>query len=252
MTTASTPPTPPTPPTQPTPFPIPPALLPPGGQRLLVIMAHPDDAEFICGGTIARLSAEGWEISYVLVTSGNRGSHEAGMTMERLGRIREEEQRNAAAVLGVRDVTFLGYNDGEVEVTLSLRKELAFAIRRARPDVLFTFDPWRPYEIHPDHRNVGLCALDALAAARMPMYYPDQLSADFSEHRVRQVYLFSTGQPNHWVDIDNYMEKKLEALHCHTSQVSSEVDEIIRQRARLIGVEHGYTYGESFRHLALR
>ena len=99
-------------------------LLPPGGQRILVIMAHPDDAEFICGGTIARLASEGCDISYVLVTSGNRGSHEAGMTMERLAAIREEEQRNAANMLGVRDVTFLGHNDGEVEVTLALRGEL--------------------------------------------------------------------------------------------------------------------------------
>ncbi len=227
-------------------------LLPPGGQRVLVVMAHPDDAEFICGGTLARLSAEGCHISYVLVTSGNRGSHEAGMTMERLGKIREEEQRHAAAALGVRDVNFLGYNDGEVEVTLALRKELAFAIRHARPDVLFTFDPWRPYEIHPDHRNVGLCALDALAAARMPMYYPDQLTSEMMQHRVKQVYLFSTNQPNHWVDIGDYMEKKLEALHCHTSQVSAEVDEIIRQRARLAAVEHGYAYAESFHHLSLR
>ena len=140
-------------------------LLPPGGQRILVIMAHPDDAEFICGGTIARLAADGCDISYVLVTSGNRGSHEADMTMERLAKIREEEQRHAADMLGVREVTFLGHNDGEVEVTLALRGELVHAIRRAQPDVLFTFDPWRPYEIHPDHRNVGLCALDALASA---------------------------------------------------------------------------------------
>lgn len=227
-------------------------LLPPGGQRILVIMAHPDDAEFICGGTIARLTAEGRDISYVLVTSGNRGSHEPGMTMERLGKIREEEQRNAAAALGVRDVNFLGHNDGEVEVTLALRGELVHAIRRVQPDVLFTFDPWRPYEIHPDHRNVGLCALDALAAARMPMYYPEQLGENLAQHRLKQVYLFSTHQPNYWVDVSDYMEKKLEALHRHTSQVSAEVDEIVRQRARVIGVEHGYTYSESFHHMALR
>jgi LmbE family N-acetylglucosaminyl deacetylase len=228
-------------------------LLPPSGQHILVIMAHPDDAEFICGGTIARLAAEGRDISYVLVTSGNRGSHEAGMTMERLAKIREEEQRHAASMLGVREVTFLGHNDGEVEVTLALRGELVHAIRRAQPDVLFTFDPWRPYEIHPDHRNVGQCALDALAAARMPMYYPEQITEDMTHHRLKQVYLFSTHQPNHWVDVSDYMDKKLESLHCHTSQVSNpEVDEVVRQRARLVGVEHGYTYGEAFHHLALR
>ncbi|HEV2582241.1 MAG TPA: PIG-L deacetylase family protein [Ktedonobacteraceae bacterium] len=227
-------------------------LLPPGGQRILVIMAHPDDAEFICGGTIARLTAERCDVFYVLVTSGNRGSQEAGMTMERLAQIREEEQRRAAETLGVREVMFLGHNDGEVEVTLALRSELAYAIRRFQPDVLFTFDPWRPYEIHPDHRNVGMCALDALAAARMPMYYPEQLTGDMTQHRLKQVYLFSTHQPNHWVDISDTIEKKLEALHCHTSQVSASVDEIIRQRASLAGVEHGYKYSESFHHMALR
>ena len=116
-------------------------LLPPQGQRILVMMAHPDDAEFICGGTIARLVAEGRDVYYVLVTSGNRGSHEAGMTMERLGKMREDEQRHAAGVIGVRDVIFLGYNDGEVEVNLGLRKELVHAIRQVQPDVLFTFDP---------------------------------------------------------------------------------------------------------------
>ena len=228
-------------------------LLPPLGQRILVIMAHPDDAEFICGGTIARLVAEGRDVFYVLVTSGNRGSHESGMIMEQLGNIREAEQRHAAEVLGVRDVAFLGYNDGEVEVNLGLRRELVHAIRRVQPDVLFTFDPWRPYEIHPDHRNVGLCALDAVASARMPMYYPEQLTAGITEHRLKQVYFFSTSQPNHWVDVSDFMDKKLQALHCHTSQMGNpEIDEFVHQRARVTGIEHGYTFGESFHHMALR
>src|SRR5437763_8771907 len=164
-------------------------LLPPGGQRILVIMAHPDDAEFICGGTIARLAAEGCDIHYLLVTSGNRGSHEEGMSMERLGRMREEEQRHAAEVLGVREVTFLGHDDGEVEVSTALRRELVQVVRQWQPDVVFTFDPWRRYEIHPDHRAVGECALDALAASRMPMYFPEQLGEAIGKHRVTQVYV---------------------------------------------------------------
>ncbi len=84
------------------------------------------------------------------------------------------------------------------------------------------------------------------------MYYPEQLTGDMTQHRLKQVYLFSTHQPNHWVDVSDYMEKKLEALHCHTSQVSDSVDEIVRQRASITGVEHGYKYGESFHHMALR
>ncbi len=228
-------------------------LLPPGGERILVVMAHPDDAEFICGGTIARLAAESCAIHYVLATSGNRGSHDAAMTMERLGKIREEEQRHAASALGAQEVTFLGYNDGEVEVNLALRRELVHVMRQWKPDVLFTFDPWRRYEIHPDHRAIGECALDALASARMPMYFPEQLNELVVEHRLKQVYLFSTDQPNHWVDISDVMDKKLEALHCHVSQMGGgkDVDEYIRQRARNAGVEHRYAYAEAFHHLGL-
>ena len=227
-------------------------LLPPGGERIMVIMAHPDDAEFICGGTMALLAAEGCAIHYVLVTSGNRGSHDVDMTMERLTKIREEEQINAAGVLGVQKVTFLGHNDGEVEVSMALRRELVHVMRQWKPDVLFTFDPWRRYEIHPDHRAVGECALDALASARMRMYFPEQLNESIDEHRMRQVYLFSTDQPNHWVDVSDVFEKKLEALHCHVSQMSgANVDEYVRQRGRNEGVEHRYTYGEAFHHVAL-
>ena len=218
----------------------------------MVIMAHPDDAEFICGGTIARLAAEGRAIYYVLVTSGNRGSHDVNMTMERLANIREEEQRKATSVLGVQEVTFLGRNDGEVEVDMALRRELVHVMRQWEPDVLFTFDPWRRYEIHPDHRAVGECALDALASARMPMYFPEQLNETIDEHRLRQVYLFSTDQPNHWVDVSDVFEKKLEALHCHVSQMFGvDIDEYVRQRGRNEGVEHRYKYGEAFHHMAL-
>ncbi len=229
------------------------ALLPPGGQRILVIMAHPDDAEFICGGTMARLAAEGCDIHYLLVTSGNKGSHEVGMTSERLAQIREEEQRHAAAVLGVREVTFLGYHDGEVEGSLALRRELVLVVRQWQPDVVFGFDPWMRYQIHPDHRAVGQCALDALASSRMPMYYPEQLSETMAEHRVKQVYLFSTDQPNHWVDISDFVNKKVEALYCHVSQMGNpEIGEFVRQRARVAGIEHGYAFAEAFHHLALR
>lgn len=228
-------------------------LLPPGGQRILVIMAHPDDAEFICGGTIARLAAEGRDIHYLLVTSGNKGSHEVGMTAERLAEIREAEQRHAAEVLGVHEVTFLRHHDGEVEANLALRRQLVEVVRRWQPDVVFTFDPWRRYEVHPDHRNTGTCALDALASSRMPMYFPEQLTESIEHHRVKQVYLFSTDQPNHWVDVTDFIDKKLEALRAHTSQVSNpEIAEIIRQRARIIGAEHGYTFAESFHHLTMR
>ncbi|MBA2286788.1 MAG: PIG-L family deacetylase [Ktedonobacteraceae bacterium] len=228
-------------------------LLSPGGQRILVMMAHPDDAEFLMGGTIARLAAEGRDIYYLLATRGDKGSEEENMSPERLAGIREEEQRHAAATLGVRDVLFLEHQDGEVEPTLALRREFAAVVRSVKPDVVFTFDPWRRYEIHPDHRAVGRCALDALAASRGSMYFPDQLNATTTAHRVRQIYFFATDQPNHWVDITDYIDKKVQALHCHASQVGNrDIAEQIRQRARLPAIEHGYTFAEAFHHLVMR
>src|SRR4051794_7772676 len=129
-------------------------LLPPGGERILFVLAHPDDAEFLSGGTIARLTEEGREVHYLLATRGEKGSEDPDMIPERLAGIREQEQRNAARVLGVSSVTFLDHLDGEVEVTIPLRKELVYYIRKIKPDVTFTFDPWKKNEIHPDHRAI--------------------------------------------------------------------------------------------------
>jgi len=225
-------------------------LLPPGGQRILVMMAHPDDAEFICGGTVARLVQEGREVHYLLVTRGDKGNYDPDMTAERLMVIREEEQRRAAAVLGVQSVTFLeGYRDGEVEVSLTLRKALALEVRKIRPDIVFSFDPWKMYEHHPDHRATATCSLDALVAARSPMYFPEQLRDGITPHRVRQVYFFSTDRPNHWVDISEVIDKKIEALRCHVTQTKNmELDAYVRRHATIAGIEQHYELAESFHH----
>jgi LmbE family N-acetylglucosaminyl deacetylase len=227
-------------------------LLPPGGQRILFVLAHPDDAEFLCGGTVARLTEEGREVHYLLVTPGDKGSDDPEMTPEKLAPIREDEQRNAARVLGVQSVTFLGYHDGEVEVTIPLRRELVYHIRKIRPDVTFTFDPWKPNEIHPDHRAVGMCTLDALACARGRMYFPEQLQEGLSAHRANQIYFFSTDRPNHWVDITPVIEKKLAGLACHASQmINFDADEYIRRKARQAGVEHRFKYAEALHHYVM-
>src|SRR5216684_4520786 len=142
-------------------------LVPPGGQRILVIIAHPDDAESFSGGTMARLAQEGKEIYYLVITRGDKGSNDPGITPERLSSIREEEQRNAALLLGVQSVMFLeGYSDGYVEASFKLRGELVRKIRELKPDVVFTFDPWKRYELHPDHRATGICTFDAIAVSR--------------------------------------------------------------------------------------
>lgn len=228
-------------------------LLPPGGQRILIIQAHPDDAEFLCGGSVALLTQEGREVHYLFVTRGDKGSSDPEMTPGRLATIREQEQRNAAELLGVRSVTFLeGYSDSEVEPTLTLRRELTLHVRRIQPDVVFAFDPWRRNEVHPDHRAVGICTLDALACSRGSMNFPEQFVDGIIAHRVRDIYYFSTDKANHWVDITSAIDKKIAAMRCHESQMKGfDPDDFARRRARIAGAEHKFTYAETFHHYVL-
>ena len=220
--------------------------------RVMAIFAHPDDAEFLCSGTIARYVASGYRAYYVLATSGDKGSDDYSATSEELATIREAEQLAAARVLGVEDVTFLRHPDGEVEVSIPFRRELALVIRQRRPDVILTFDPWQRYQIHPDHRAVGQTTLDAVAAARDHLYYPEQLGDQLREHRVHNVYCFATDNPNHYVDITSTIDTKIEALLCHTSQIRSEgLAERIRARARQAGQELGVEYAEAFHYLPM-
>jgi LmbE family N-acetylglucosaminyl deacetylase len=227
-------------------------LLPPGGERILFVLAHPDDAEFLCGGTVARLTEEGRAVHYLLATRGEKGSEDPDMTPDRLAGIREQEQRNAASVLGVSSVTFLDHLDGEVEVTIPLRRELVYYIRKIKPDVTFTFDPWKKNEIHPDHRAIGMCTLDALACARGSMYYPEHRKEGLAAHRANQIYFFGTDRPNFWVDITSVIDKKLEALKHHECQmINFDADEYIRRKAREAGVEHRFRYAEAFHHYVM-
>jgi len=188
----------------------------------------------------------------VLATSGDKGSDDPDATPEALAATREAEQLAAARILGVEEVTFLRHMDGEVEATLPFRRELALVIRRGRPDVVLTFDPWQRYQIHPDHRAVGQTALDAIAAARDRMYYPEQLADGLAEHRFHNVYFFSTDQPNFHVDVTPVFGKRLEALRAHASQFrGTAVEEFVRARARTAGAEIGVEYAEAFHYLPM-
>ena len=215
-------------------------LLPPGGQRILFVLAHPDDGDFISGGTVARLVEEGKDVHYLLVTRGDAGGNPD---------IREQEQRHSAELLGVKIVTFLdGYADGEVEPTISLRRDIAFIVRQWRPDVVFTFDPWKRYDMHPDHRAVGQCTQDALvnASARN---FPEQLVNDITPHKVKHLYYFSTDKPNHWVDISDVIDRKIAAMRCHESQMSGfDPEEYARRKGREAGMAHKYKLAEAFHH----
>jgi LmbE family N-acetylglucosaminyl deacetylase len=215
-------------------------LLPPGGQRILFVLAHPDDGDFISGGTAALLAEEGKDIHYLLVTRGDAGGNPT---------IREQEQRRSAAFLGVQTVTFLdGYADGEVEPNLLLRRDIAFIVRQWRPDVVFTFDPWKRYDMHPDHRAVGLCTQDALVNASAGNF-SEQFVNGIGPHKVKHLYYFSTDKPNHWVDISHVIEKKIAAMRYHESQMSGfDPDEYARRKGREAGIAHKYKLAEAFHH----
>jgi LmbE family N-acetylglucosaminyl deacetylase len=228
-------------------------------KRCMVIVAHPDDPEFFCGGTIARWVGQGMEIVYLILTNGDKGSDEVTMTSGRLAALRQEEQRAAAQILGVEGVIFLGETDGELQATLSLRRQVVREIRRYRPHTVVCPDPatyyfGSTYVNHPDHRAAGQAALEAIfPAARNRMYHPELLAEGLSPHAVREIFLIGTSDPDFWVDITDSIDLKIEAIQAHASQVTDQgVIERARQRAEDIDQYGRTVYREAFRHLALR
>src|SRR5579864_3700841 len=234
----------------------------PEGNRVLVVMAHPDDAEFGCGGTIARWAAAGKEINYLLCTSGDKGSSDPDAIPYRLAKTRRAEQINAAHVLGVRDVAFLTYADGTLTNTLELRRDIVRGIRRFRPDAVVCQDPTMRfsgsrYLNHPDHRAAGDACLDAVyPSARDPHVFPDLLVEGLEAHKVREVYMSTMQNPDVWIDISECFERKLEGLRAHTSQVGNRFDQVTerirersRQTARLFNLP--FEIGEGYRYFRL-
>ena len=220
--------------------------------RVMVVTAHPDDPEFLAGGTVAKLAKEGREVTYVIVTNGNKGSGDRTMISERLAPIREDEQRRAARVLGVEHVEFLGYEDGEVEDTRSLRRDVTRHVRRWQPDLVITQNPNRTYNNFPgwhrDHRITGGVVLDCVyPLARDHLSFPELLP-EYEPHQVREVYLIQWEQPSLVVDITGTMDIKLKAIACHASQLGdfSVVEARMRARAASLGKVKGYTYAEGF------
>src|SRR5258708_38580833 len=141
-------------------------------RRVLVTAAHPDDPEFSCAATVAKWAAMDREVTYLLLTSGDKGSHDPNVRPGQIAALREEEQRAAAAVLGVKDVIFLNYPDGMLENSLEMRRRLSLIVRELQPDIVLAIDPWRHYQLHPDHRAAGMAVLDAVWAAREWYLFP--------------------------------------------------------------------------------
>jgi LmbE family N-acetylglucosaminyl deacetylase len=226
-------------------------------QRVLVVTAHPDDSEFGAGGTVAKFVREGKHVSYCIVTNGNKGSSDRSMTPERIARIREEEQRAAARVLGVETVDFLAFPDCEVEDTRETRMAVTAAIRRHRPDRLIIQNPNRTRNLgasHRDHRTVAGIALDCVyPLARDHMAFPELIAQGLEPHKVREVYLMWWENPEVVVDISDTIDLKIKALACHASQFKdfAGVEARVRERGAELGKTKGYTYAETFDLIAL-
>jgi len=218
--------------------------------RVMVIAAHPDDPEFGCAGTVVKWSQVGKEITYVLLTSGDKGSHDPKLHPGRLAGMREEEQRSAARALGVERVIFLRYPDGLLENTLELRRRLSNLVRQHRPHILMTIDPWRHHQLHPDHRAAGQAALAAMYAAREWHLFPEQLVDEVEPWRVREAYLFWTDSADYWEDVSESIETRISAVAHHTSQIGSDTERIaekIRNWTHEMGKEPGYEHAEAFK-----
>jgi LmbE family N-acetylglucosaminyl deacetylase len=225
-------------------------------ERVLVVTAHPDDSEFGAGGTVAKLVKDGCDVTYLVVTNGNKGSSDRAMTPERLALVRADEQRQAARTLGVARVAFLDYPDCEVEDTHEMRRDVSREIRRWRPDLLICQNPTRTYNLgasHRDHRVVGGVALDCVyPLARDHMAFPELLP-EFEPHKVRQVYVMQWQTPQLVIDISDVIDLKLRALACHASQYTdfAAIETRVRQRSAEIGTPHGFAHAEGFDHIVL-
>jgi len=224
----------------------------------LVVVAHPDDAEFGSAGTVARMADDGKPVTYVVVTDGSKGSSDPDMTPQRLTATRKDEQREATRIAGGRAVEFLDFPDGLLEPTLELRKAIAACIRRHKPDVVICQTPTRdltvaPFAQHPDHLAAGEATLAAVyPCARDRMTFPELLSEGLEPHAVKEVWVVGTGVPDYYVDITSTIDRKLEALLAHHSQVDPErIKRMIPERAQQVGAAQGFEYAEAFRRIRM-
>ena len=205
-------------------------------RRALVVAAHPDDADFGAAGTAALLSRAGWQVRYLVATDGSKGSDDPTFTPERLVATREQEQREAAALLGVMDVRYLHFTDGELVAGRPLLGAIVREIREFQPYAVYTHDP-EPVIIknsfvnHSDHRATGLATVDAVyPAARDRLNFPEHIEAGLQPHKVRELYLWGANEPNFDVDITDLLELKIQALLAHPSQFPGDQEFVDQMR----------------------
>jgi LmbE family N-acetylglucosaminyl deacetylase len=221
-------------------------------ESALVVFAHPDDAEFMCGGTVARWAKEGTAVHYCVVTDGSAGSNEPGLTREQIAAPRRGEQEAAAEVLGVQSISWLGFVDGELEVNLETRRAVTGVVRTIRPEVLLAPDPsqlWfsNSYINHSDHVAAGRLALCAVMpdAPTRPQF-PELLDRGLEPYEIPTLWL-SSEDGDTCVDVTDTIDLKIGAIAKHVSQHLDDAEKWIRKRAGEYGQRIGVEYAEAFR-----
>lgn len=227
-------------------------------QSAMAIVAHPDDIEYTCAGTLARWAKNGANISYVICTSGDVGIDEKGNTKEKAAKIREAEQCSAADIVGASEVIFLREPDGLLQPTIDLRKKIVREIRRFRPEVVICGDPtivWagNDYINHPDHRAAATAALDAtFPAAGQPNLFEELEDEGIKAYKPRKVYATSWVDADFFVNIEETIDIKIEALRAHKSQMKNrDPEDLIREWAAERGKGKEMKYAEGFRVVTL-
>ena len=228
--------------------------------RAMVVVAHPDDAEWGCSGTVAGLCRKGWEVVHVICTDGSKGSDDPNVTSGELVKTRRAEQLEAARILGLKHVEFLNYPDSYLTPSLELRKDIARAIRKHKPDVLICANPNRDlsesfYIGHPDHQAAAEAALSAVfPTARDLLTYPDLLEEGLLPHKVREVWaMIGPDRANHFVELsEEDLETAIKALEAHFSQVPPDAGDHVREWRSRNGKKKGLEYAEAFKVFKLR
>jgi LmbE family N-acetylglucosaminyl deacetylase len=231
-------------------------------ERVLVVTAHPDDPDFGAGGSIARLADGGARVTYVIVTDGSQGGEDPNQKDAELKSIREKEQRAAARVLGVKKVEFLGYKDGHLSPDLKLRHDIVRMIRKHKPELVITHIPGRILDApmggsHPDHLAVGEATMAAVYPdSRNPRAFRSLLKEGLQPHVVKEVWIPFWTAGDYLVDISTTLDRKIQALRKHKSQVAKpgqewDFEKFMRKRHRDVGKRGGYRYAESFKRITV-
>jgi LmbE family N-acetylglucosaminyl deacetylase len=224
--------------------------------RALIVTAHPDDMEFAAAGTLAKWADAGAEVTLCIATDGSTGTQDRSLMGDNLKELRKQESQRAADVIGIKELVWLDYRDGYVEYTLDLRKDIARVFRSHKPHRFIVMDPTPVVDDrfinHPDHRAIGQASLDvSMTAGTTPGHFPELIEEGFDPWRgLRELWIAAPGLSPHIVDISDYIDRKVEALLCHASQLgdnAEQVAEFVRGYTAETGKAAGFGYAESFR-----